>query len=180
MRGFTFYQQQRNARRRAAGGRRGFHLVGIDLDCSLTVEHQGLRLSSVPPADHRHSQVGCRQNGAWRTTRRFASRSRPQLVTEAGAAARLVILLRVGGVDVVTSDLDQPLARSGGVILEVNGTPGLHHHWPVADLAGARVAAPILRELLDGHPLAFSSEADSPSDMSRCGTTRPCGTHTVG
>jgi cyanophycin synthetase len=75
----------------------------------------------------------------------------PALVAEAAAAARCVGL-RLAGVDVIANDLSRPLAESGGAIVEVNCTPGLHHHYLVADRAHATpVAVPILRALL-GQP----------------------------
>ena len=45
--------------------------------------------------------------------------------------ARLVEALRCEfvGVDLVTNDTSVPLAESGGVFLEVNTTPGIHHHY---------------------------------------------------
>lgn len=36
---------------------------------------------------------------------------------------------RLAGVDVVTTDPSRPLAQSGGVLLEVNPQPGIHHHY---------------------------------------------------
>jgi D-alanine-D-alanine ligase-like ATP-grasp enzyme len=57
--------------------------------------------------------------------------------------------VRLAGVDLITTDLTASLHATGGVIIEVNGGPGLHHHYHVADRAGAtRVAIPILRRLL--------------------------------
>jgi cyanophycin synthetase len=57
--------------------------------------------------------------------------------------------LRLAGVDLVAPSLDGSLAETGGVVLEVNCTPGLHHHYLVADPEGAtRVAVPILERLL--------------------------------
>jgi glutathione synthase/RimK-type ligase-like ATP-grasp enzyme len=36
---------------------------------------------------------------------------------------------RLAGIDVITTDPGVPLGESGGVILEVNATPGYHHHY---------------------------------------------------
>ena len=70
------------------------------------------------------------------------------LVADARRAAG-VVGLRLAGVDVITSDADRSLAEAGGVVLEVNGTPGLHYHYEVAEAANAtRVAIPVLRKLL--------------------------------
>jgi D-alanine-D-alanine ligase-like ATP-grasp enzyme len=57
------------------------------------------------------------------------------------------------GVDVITTDPGRPLADVGGVVLEVNTTPGLSYHYHgnpggvdvatvvLARLAGVRVSA---------------------------------------
>jgi hypothetical protein len=51
------------------------------------------------------------------------------------------------GIDIVMSDPTLPLAESGGVILEVNGTPNLYYHYNKQD-GGTPVAVPLLRKLL--------------------------------
>jgi cyanophycin synthetase len=73
----------------------------------------------------------------------------PELIEEARLAAAQVGV-RLAGVDLITTDLSRSLKESGGVIIEVNGTPGLHYHYQVADQGNAtRVAVPILRRLLE-------------------------------
>jgi len=68
------------------------------------------------------------------------------LVSQAVAAARTVGV-RLAGVDLIAADIGSPEAT----IIEVNGTPGLHYHYQVADPANAtRVVVPVLRRLLDG------------------------------
>jgi cyanophycin synthetase len=72
------------------------------------------------------------------------------LVSDAGAAAE-AIGVRLAGVDLITSSLAHGLSESGGVVIEVNGGPGLHHHYHVADRdAATRVCVPILEALLSG------------------------------
>jgi D-alanine-D-alanine ligase-like ATP-grasp enzyme len=79
------------------------------------------------------------------TIRAFA----PEVIDETAEAVRAVGL-RLAGVDVVTPDINRPLAEAGGTIIEVNGTPGLHYHYQVADRANAtRVAIPILERVLE-------------------------------
>ena len=53
---------------------------------------------------------------------------------------------RFAGVDILTNDPGVPLAASGGVFLELNTTPGLHHHY-VGD-EGPAVTLQVLRHLL--------------------------------
>ena len=53
------------------------------------------------------------------------------------------------GVDILTNDLSCRLEDSGGVFLELNTTPGIHHHYLNSTLVQeASVAEPILKYLL--------------------------------
>jgi cyanophycin synthetase len=54
---------------------------------------------------------------------------------------------RFAGVDLLTNDPGLPLAESGGVLLEVNTTPALHHHYIGGE--GPAIAERILRRLLE-------------------------------
>ena len=66
------------------------------------------------------------------------------------SAARAVGV-RLAGVDLITPDASLPLDAAGGVILEVNATPGLQYHYEVRDPVRATpVMAPILEALLGG------------------------------
>jgi cyanophycin synthetase len=59
-----------------------------------------------------------------------------------------VVGLRFAGIDVIAPEAARSLAE-GGVVLEVNCTPGIHHHYAVADPdAASRVAVPVLEHLL--------------------------------
>jgi D-alanine-D-alanine ligase-like ATP-grasp enzyme len=70
--------------------------------------------------------------------------------------ARLVmdgLETRLAGVDVVTTDPSQSLADSGGVLLDVNPQPGIHHHYIYitdADHRNHPVAVRLLESLLAG------------------------------
>ena len=73
----------------------------------------------------------------------------PALGEEVARTAE-VVGLRVAGVDLIAPALDRSLAESGGVVLEVNGEPGLHHHYHVADPRQATpVAVPLLERALE-------------------------------
>ena len=122
-------------------------LLRIDLECMFTLREQGLSLSSVPeagavvPVKKVVSQNGVADN---ETVHDVGE----ELVADARRAAATVGL-RFVGVDVITNDARRSLAAAGGVVLEVNGTPGLHYHYEVAEPANAtQVAVPVLRKLL--------------------------------
>jgi cyanophycin synthetase len=67
-------------------------------------------------------------------------------IVECGRAAANAIGARLAGVDIVTTDLSVPLTDSGGVVLEVNTTPGLYIHCCAGD---GHVAELILEACLE-------------------------------
>jgi D-aspartate ligase len=137
-----------NERRVAAKGTAGLSPLGVGLDMAIALEHAGLMLSSVPPAGHRVTIGTVTNNNAVENNETFRGELSPQLIAEA-RLAQDAVGLRLAGVDVITTDPARPLAETGGVITEVNGTPGLHHHYLVADPDRAtRVAIPVLERLL--------------------------------
>jgi len=137
-----------NERRVKADGAAGLSLLGLTLDTVLTLRAGGWRLDSVLPAGARVPiRVGTNNNAAednetWKDPVAAA-------VLEDARRAAEAVGLRLAGVDVITTDISRPLGDTGGVIAEVNGTPGLHHHYLVADPERATpVAVPVLQALL--------------------------------
>ena len=123
-------------------------LMTVDLDCIFTLQAAGLRLSSVPAEGERVMVKSASSENAEEENHTVRSYS-PELIDEAAAAVRAVGL-RLAGVDVVTPDVNRPLAEAGGTIIEVNGTPGFQYHYQVADRERAtRVAIPILERVLE-------------------------------
>ena len=123
-------------------------LMTVDLDCIFTLGAAGRTLSTVPAVGEQVAVKSASSENSEEenhTIRACAT----EVIDEAAEGARAVGL-RVAGVDVVTPDITRPLAEAGGAIIEVNGTPGLHYHYQVADRANAtRVAIPILERVLE-------------------------------
>jgi D-alanine-D-alanine ligase-like ATP-grasp enzyme len=137
-----------NRRRIEAGGDAGLSLITANLDAVFTLAASGLDLSSVPTAGARVQVKTVTNQGGPSDNHTVHEPVSPDLVAEARAAAAAVGV-RLAGVDLITADVTASLHTTGGVIIEVNGGPGLHHHYHVADREGAtRVAVPILRRLL--------------------------------
>jgi cyanophycin synthetase len=120
--------QRSNVRRAASPVERGGLVVTVDEDMRLTLAGQGLGLGSVPAAGTvvtlktavNEGAIGDQQP-AW-----------PQLcadIVEQGAQAARLVGGRLVGVDIITTDPAVPLADTGGVVLEVNTTPGLVYHY---------------------------------------------------
>jgi len=120
-----------NRRRLEAGPDEVGRAVKVDLDCELALRRQGLTVRSVPDDGAVvvvKGNVG--DNAAADNTTEGALA--PALVDAARRAAHLA-RLRFAGVDVVTPDPAVALQDGGSVVLEVNGTPGLQHHYLVRD-----------------------------------------------
>lgn len=139
-----------NRRRLDAGGWAGLPLITANLDMVFTLAHAGLSLRSIPATGRRvELKVVTNQSGPGDNFT-VAEPVSDALVSDARAAAE-AIGVRLAGVDLITNSLTHGLSGSGGVVIEVNGGPGLHHHYHVADRAGAtRVCVPILETLLSG------------------------------
>jgi cyanophycin synthetase len=120
----------------------------VDLDCLFTLQRQGLSLRSVPPEGVTVA-VKSVTNHNRREDNETVHAPVPEELRAEAAAAAAAVGLRLAGVDVVMPTRLEPLAMGGGVILDVNAVPGLHHHYRVADRGAATpVAVPILRALL--------------------------------
>jgi len=137
-----------NERRIAAEGDAGLRLQNVNLNTVIALERAGLKLSSILPAGRTIAIGAITNNNAVENNETFRGELAPQLIAQA-RAAQSAVGLRLAGVDVITTDPARPLAETGGVINEINGTPALHHHYLVADPDRAtRVAIPILERLL--------------------------------
>ena len=119
----------------------------VDLDCLFTLEKQGLRLSTRPPAGTPVVVKTATNTSGGRMCVPVMEPAAREVVDQVCAAAAAVGV-RLAGVDVVAPDIGRSLAASGGVVLEVNPIPGLQHHYNVADPeAATKVAIPVLEAL---------------------------------
>jgi glutathione synthase/RimK-type ligase-like ATP-grasp enzyme len=136
-------------RRIRAEGSPGLKPFIVDLDCILSLKRAGVSLRTVLPRGTTLRIKTVTNYNRPEDNETFCGRISSALTAEVVAAAE-VLGLRLAGVDVVTPTPAAPLAASGGAIVDVNETPGLHHHAYVADPEHrTHVAVPILRALLD-------------------------------
>jgi cyanophycin synthetase len=137
-----------NAARLAHGSRRPQVLLTEDLDMRQTLTRQGLSLRSVPPGGMVVTlKTVINQNfGPENVT---ATDELCGAVVLAGARAARAVGACLAGVDILTSDPSVPLEEAGGVVLEVNTTPGYHHHYLKRD-GTYPVAVRVLETLLGG------------------------------
>lgn len=138
-----------NRRRLAARGDAGLAILRLDLDSRLTLRRQGYTPDSVIPAGMRIAVKTVSNQTTIDDKETVRTPISPALVADCERAVA-ALRLRLAGVDLIAPDLARSLGESGGRIAEVNGTPGLHHHYNVADRAHVtRVAVPILARLLE-------------------------------
>ena len=137
-----------NRRRAARRHEVVLRLLRVDLECILTLQAQGLTLASVVPAGETIPLKTVINQNTSEDNETVREGIAPELVAQARTAAG-VVGLRLAGIDVITPDLGCELRSRGGVILEVNGMPGLNYHYEVAEPERAtRVAVPVLEAAL--------------------------------
>jgi len=123
-------------------------LLRVDHDLRNTLRSQGFSLRSVPAAGN-WVQIKTVVNDNRREDNEAATARLCGSLVEAGAAAAAAVGARLAGVDVITRDPGVPLAEAGGVVLEVNTTPGHYYHY-LRRGEGAPVAMMILQRLVRG------------------------------
>lgn len=112
-----------------------------DADLYNTLARQGRLLRSVPSEGQRVVlKTAVSENAARENLSVTDGLCRS--IIETGARAALAVGVRFAGVDVVAPDAGQPLHETGGVVLEVNTTPGLYYHW-------RRESCPVALSLLE-------------------------------
>jgi cyanophycin synthetase len=121
-------------------------LLTVDMDMKRTLARQGLSLRSVPVAGQRVTiKTAINENsGSDNTT---VTKQLCRSIVEDGSRAAKALGARFAGIDIVANDITIPLAESGGVVLEVNGTPNLYFHYHKAD-GSMPVAVHAMRRLL--------------------------------
>jgi D-alanine-D-alanine ligase-like ATP-grasp enzyme len=136
-------------------------LLSIDLDMHRTLAKQGYALRSVPPAGANVSlkTVINENSGADNST---ATNLLCDSIVNDGARAVRALGVRFAGIDIICRDPSIPLAESGGVILEVNGTPNLYYHYKKKD-GVFPVAVHLLRRLLPVESVTANNGSSAPT-----------------
>lgn len=121
-------------------------LLTIDLDMRRTLARQGLSLRSVPAAGKTVTVKAVVNENCGVDNSTVTHLLHPSII-EDGRRVAATMRARFIGIDIVMRDPTVPLRESGGVILEVNGTPNLYYHYNKQDGA-CPVAVDLLRRLL--------------------------------
>jgi len=109
-------------------------LMKKDKDLQNTLNYQHLSIENVPMAGQqvlvKSLPIGDRGDpeSIARYTENVTEQLCPNIIeTARKAVVKLGIIF--AGVDLITTDPTAPLGDVGGAVIEVNSTPGLHHHY---------------------------------------------------
>lgn len=134
--------------------RRGFTMaqsvLRIDQDMRQTLAAQNMTLRSVAARGTAVQLKTVINDNTADDNHSVMNKLHESVISTARAAADTVGL-RLAGIDIVSPDLSLPLADVGGVVLEVNSTPGFHFHYAQRS-SSSRIAIPILAACLNGSP----------------------------
>jgi cyanophycin synthetase len=109
--------------------------ITMDLECKYHLENAGMHLNYIP-ADGQSVVVKTVVNQNSSRENHREDMIHPDII-ELGRHLVSALKLELAGVDIIAPTLAQPLQDCGGVINEVNTTPGLSYHDLVADRSGS-------------------------------------------
>ena len=134
-----------NADRLRNGTDAGQTLLTIDAELRGTLRRQGYRLQSVPEVGSIITVKSVVNDN--RGDDNVAVDRLSTDIIDSGARAAEAVGVRLAGVDVITPDPALSLDEAGGVIIEVNTTPGYYYHYYKRD-GRVPVATLILERLV--------------------------------
>jgi D-alanine-D-alanine ligase-like ATP-grasp enzyme len=128
--------------------------IVVDEDCVFTLRYQDLTPESVPSSGR---EFVVRSGGeASRKGVEVRTVYNEDITDRVGDGFRAVVErvaqvigAKFVGVDLVTRDITAGLESCGGAVLEVNATPGMHHHYDAETEPYPKPAVDVLNALLD-------------------------------
>lgn len=149
--------EKENERRKKLNGKGSLLSVHDDLDCKTTLEAQGLSIESVPKKGQEIlvksfdnpsvNNVEVRTVYNEDVTNLICGDIRKQALR-----AAQILNSQFAGIDIITYDPTVLLEESGGVINEINTTPGLQHHYNLLNSEETSPAVHVLKHLLKISP----------------------------
>jgi D-alanine-D-alanine ligase-like ATP-grasp enzyme len=139
--------RKENAARLAAASATALSPLRLDRDCLDRLAALGLKPSSILDAGSTVAVKQAVNENASSQNHIVTGQVHPRTVA---LGSRIVTSLGVhfAGIDIISPDISQPLDINGGCIGEINTTPGLHHHYLVAEERRGPGVAEILLEHL--------------------------------
>lgn len=158
-----------NARRSRLQGVTALHTIKLGDGTDRLLRSQGKSLRAVPRAGERVFVTSISNFGLGGEAEEVTDLVCADTVDLCRRVAD-ALRIRLAGIDLITSDIRRPLRETGGVINEVNTSPGLLPHYAVRNREKARDVA---REvLLDMFPSARPEAAASVAAGTAAGRSR--------
>jgi cyanophycin synthetase len=141
--------QMENRRRAERKGSASLSRIQIDSDCRATLQTAGLSLNSVPESGREvFVKTAVNDNSANDNISVLDEIGEP--LRRELARATEVLGIRFAGIDIITNNPSVTLKEGRGAVIEVNSSPGLHHHYNVRNpKPSTQVAIPLLKRLLN-------------------------------
>ncbi len=121
------------------------HPITVDPEFHQTIRWQKLSLRSVLDAGDTVTVKSVVNQNRKEENESVRDQVNPETVQMGAEIARL-LNIQLAGVDILTTDISRPLQETGGIINEVNTTPGLHHHYLIKN---EDQAVPVANIILD-------------------------------
>jgi D-alanine-D-alanine ligase-like ATP-grasp enzyme len=134
-----------NDRRLSAAPVSALSPLRIDQDCRNRLASLGIGLRSVPASGTRLAIKQAANENAAGQNHIVTDDVHPRTIS-LGSRVVSDLGIRFAGVDIISPDISQPLSANGGRFGEINTTPGLHHHYLVAEERRGPGVAEILLE----------------------------------
>ena len=127
--------------------------IAIDSDCKRTLEEQDLSLKSIPSDGEAHTIKTVVNHNNRFENHVVKDQVHADIISQ-GRKICSQYRIELAGLDIITTDIGKPLSETGGVINEINTTPGLHHHSLVSEQNMITpVGGLVLDYILSQHPI---------------------------
>ena len=137
-------ENQRRAKRQGVTVTR----LHLDDDMKMTLQKAGLSFSTIPKAGE-EVVVKTVVNDNSQTDNQSITSKIGECLRVEGALAASTLGIDLAAVDIITTNPAASLKQAGGAIIEVNTTPGLHHHYNISNAdENGDVAVEILKHVL--------------------------------
>lgn len=106
--------------------------IARDFDHKLMLKKQNIKYSAIPEKGTKMQIKGMVNQNCAAENEVIQNDIHPSIIDICRSIINRMDI-SLAGVDIITPDINQPLVDVGGVLNEVNTTPGLHHHYLVAN-----------------------------------------------
>ena len=128
--------------------------IVLDEECHIRLKELGLTPEYIPSPDERVQlcyTCNASRGGTYEALSTKLCEKNRQLFIHICT----VLNLNIAGIDVECADLNRPITRSNGVIIEVNSSPSVRIHETPQSGKPIRVTQKVIRSIIYRHPLSY-------------------------